>query len=466
MSYDILIVDDQADIRRLASDILEDEGYQTRDAADRVTALAAIETRRPTIVLLDIWLKSPLEGIDILKIICAQHPNVPVVMMSGHGNIETAVSAINIGAFDFIEKPFTSDRLILVVQRAIENAELKRENEELKKQTGGDNDLIGNSNVISQLRQTIVKVASSNSRVLINGPAGSGKDIIARLLHRNSNRGNGPFVSLNCATMSPNNFEISLFGMASSGEGLSPREIGTFEQAHNGTLFLDEVADMPIKTQGKIVRVLQEQTFQPVNGSTFIEVDVRVIAASTKDLVQEMKQGNFREDLFYRLSVVPIEVPRLSDYREDIPALIEHFIMQIANLTGTPKRAFSEDAIAILQIYRWPGNVRELRNVIERILIMAPGDENDPIQPEMIPIEISNGGTLPQGGIDSGEFMTLPLREAREIFEREYLEKQVSRFGGNISKTANFIGMERSALHRKLKSLGFHSDVTTIAAND
>ncbi|MBT4588190.1 MAG: sigma-54-dependent Fis family transcriptional regulator [Rhodospirillaceae bacterium] len=466
MAHDILIVDDQDDIRMLAAGILEDEGHQTRGAHDRATALASIESRRPSLVLLDIWLESPLEGMEILETICTSHPTVPVVMMSGHGNIETAVSAINIGAFDFIEKPFTADRLLLVVTRAIENAELKRENAELRQRAGGDVDLIGNSNAISQLRQSIERVASANSRVLITGPAGSGKDVIARLLHKNSTRSSGPFVSLNCATMNPDNFETSLFGRESADTGKAPREIGTFEQAHNGTLFLDEVADMPLETQGKIVRVLQEQTFQRVGGATFIEVDVRVIAAATKDLTESMSEGNFREDLFYRLSVVPIEIPPLRDYREDIPALAEFFMTQMAETTGRPQRTFSEDAIATLQAYGWPGNVRELRNVIERILIMAPGDESDQIRSDMIPAEVSLGNAQAQGGLDSTEFMGLPLREAREIFEREYLEAQVSRFGGNISKTASFIGMERSALHRKLKSLGFQSDERAQAAND
>lgn len=466
MAHDILIVDDQDDIRLLAAGILEDEGHQTRGAHDRATALSLIETRRPSLVLLDIWLESPLEGMEILETICTTHPNVPVVMMSGHGNIETAVSAINIGAFDFIEKPFTADRLILVVNRAIENADLKRENAELRLRAGGDINLVGNSSVISQLRQSIDRVATANSRVLITGPAGSGKDVVAHLLHKNSTRSGGPFVSLNCATMNPSNFESSLFGLENSADRQAPREFGTFEQAHNGTLFLDEVADMPLETQGKIVRVLQEQTFQRVGGATLIEVDVRVIAASTKDLAEEMSQGRFREDLFYRLSVVPIEIPPLRNYREDIPALANFFMTQMAEATGRPPRAFSEDAIATLQTYAWPGNVRELRNVIERILIMAPGDENDPIRSDMIPSEVTSGKAQSQGGLDSSEFMGLPLREAREIFERQYLETQVARFGGNISKTASFIGMERSALHRKLKSLGLQSDDRVRAAND
>jgi two-component system nitrogen regulation response regulator NtrX len=466
MAHDILIVDDQDDIRLLAAGILEDEGHETRGAPDRETALSAIFSRRPSLVLLDIWLNDPLEGIEILKLISSEHPSIPVVMMSGHGNIETAVSAINIGAFDFIEKPFTADRLILVVNRAIENANLKRENAELKQRVGGEVNLIGESNTIAQLRQAIKRVATANSRVFITGPAGSGKDVVARLLHTHSARADGPFITINCATLSPSSFETGLFGLEAIGDGLGPKKIGTFEQAHNGTLFLDEVADMPLETQGKIVRVLQEQTFQRVGGTNFVDVDVRVIAASSKDLTEEMEKGHFREDLFYRLSVVPLKIPPLRDYREDIPELVVYFMDQMAMTTGRASRVFSRDALAKLQIYTWPGNVRELRNVIERILIMAPGGISDPILADMIPSELNSLEDKSDMSFDSTEYAGMQLREAREMFEKSYLEAQVSRFGGNISKTAIFIGMERSALHRKLKTLGFQSDDRTKASND
>ena len=466
MAQDILIVDDEADIRMLTAGILEDEGYQTREASNSVGALDAVEARQPGLVLLDIWLEgSPSDGMEVLAQIRESHPAVPVVMISGHGNIETAVSAINIGASDFIEKPFTADRLILVVTRAVETAKLRRENEELRLRAGTNDQLIGNSSAIAQLRQSVYKVAPTNSRVLITGPAGSGKDVIARLIHEQSNRATGPFISLNCATMQPDDFEINLFGHeASSGEG--PREIGTFEQAHMGTLFLDEVADMPLETQGKIVRALQEQTFQRVGGATRVEVDVRVIASSSKDLSNEMTEGRLREDLFYRLSVVPISAPPLKECREDIPALIAHFMEKMALTNGRNPRIFSDDALAALQSYDWPGNVRELRNVTERILIMAPGDDSTPIRAASVPTEINQSIPNSQTLRDQMDFLGLPLREAREIFEREYLEAQVSRFGGNISRTAAFVGMERSALHRKLKSLGVQSDERIRAAND
>ena len=466
MAYDILIVDDEADIRMLTSGILEDEGYGTRQAHDSASALGAIEERRPSLVLLDIWLEgSELDGMQILERIKEHHANTPVVMFSGHGTIETAVAAINLGANDFIEKPFTADRLILVVNRAIETARLRQENEELRLRAGIGDELVGASASINQLRQTIKKVAPTNSRVLITGPAGSGKDVVARLIHRHSNRQNGPFISLNCATMQPDNFETSLFGMEPTGES-NLREIGTFEQAHMGTLFLDEVADMPSETQGKIVRVLQEQTFQRVGGATRVEVDVRVIASSSRDLNEEMTEGRLREDLYYRLSVVPVEVPPLKEYREDIPALVNFFAGQMSRATGRKPRTFAEDAMASLQSYGWPGNVRELRNAIERIMIMAPGDETMPIRSEAIPVEISETSPSSQSVTDQTEVLGLPLREAREIFEREYLIAQVARFGGNISRTASYVGMERSALHRKLKSLGVQSEDRVRAAND
>jgi len=460
MAHEILIVDDEDDIRVLTAGILQDEGYQTRDAADGTEALEAIEARRPSLVLLDIWLEgSKLDGMQILESLSHEHPSVPVVMMSGHGTIETAVAAINLGAYDFIEKPFNADRVILAVRRAIEAAQLKRENEELRLRAGGDVELVGLSHEMSQLRQSINKVAPTNSRVLITGPAGSGKDVVARLLHRNSSRAGGAFISLNCATMQPDGFEMSLFGVEASSNGSGrARVIGLFEQAHNGTLFLDEVADMPLETQGKIVRVLQEQTFQRVGGTTRVEVDVRVLASSSRNLQDEIADRRFREDLFYRLSVVPLQVPPLREYREDIPALATHFMSQMSRAIGRQPRRFSEDALARLQSYEWPGNVRELRNVIERILIMAPGSEDEPVRADMIPTEISSTAPTPSVNPNNTEVMGLPLREAREIFEREYLIAQVTRFGGNISRTAEFVGMERSALHRKLKSLGVQSD--------
>lgn len=464
MALEILIVDDEADIRDLTAGILEDEGYQTRKASNSDEALSAIVSRRPSMVLLDIWLQgSELDGIEILEAIMSDYPGIPVVMMSGHGNIETAVTAINLGAYDFIEKPFNSDRLLLITARALEASRLRRENEELRQRAGTENDLIGKSAAINQVRMSIEKVAPANSRVLVSGPAGSGKEVAARLLHQMSLRAAGPFVVLNCASMDPERVEMELFGVEAADDETQARKIGTFEAAHNGTLLLDEVGDMPLETQGKIVRVLQEQIFERVGGATKVEVDVRVVASTSRDLSEEITNGNFREDLFYRLSVVPIEMPPLTARIEDIQPLAENFLHRAAETSGLPPRDLSREAVAALQSYSWPGNVRELRNIIERLLIMAPGSDEEPIGTETLPREITESDVETNGGgIENiSGIMGLPLRKAREAFEKEYLHSQVTRFGGNISRTASFVGMERSALHRKLKSLGIQTGSKT-----
>jgi two-component system, NtrC family, nitrogen regulation response regulator NtrX len=457
MAHDILIVDDEADIRMLIAGILEDEGFNARQANGDIQALESVRTRRPSLVLLDIWLQgSKMDGLGILKALKKDHPDLPIVMMSGHGTIETAVKALHDGAYDFIEKPFKTDRLLLAVERALETADLKRENAELRSRGTVESQLIGSSSRLNQLRQSIEKVASSNSRVLINGAAGSGKEVAARHLHFQSKRAKGPFVILNCATMEPNKVEMELFGVEAN--ATEPGKVGFFEQAHNGTLLLDEVGDMPLETQGKIVRVLQEQRFLRIGGNTHVEVDVRVMATTSKDLSEEMSHGNFREDLFYRLSVVPIDLPPLSSHREDIMELADYFMKKTADSLGHIPRKFSSEAIATMQSYDWPGNVRELRNVVERVLIMAPGTSDEPIKADMLPREITTSNAESLKWDQSSEIMSLPLRDAREVFEREYLNTQIIRFGGNISKTASFVGMERSALHRKLKALSLTDD--------
>jgi len=457
MSLEILIVDDEADIRELTSGILEDEGYQTRKAGSSDEALSAIANRRPGLVLLDIWLQgSSLDGIEILSHVQAEFPGLPVVMMSGHGNIETAVTAINLGAYDFIEKPFNSDRLLLITARALEASRLQRENDELRQRAGTETELIGKSSAINHVRQALDRVGPANSRVLISGPAGSGKEVAARLLHKMSARSGGPFVVLNCASMAPEKMEMELFGLEAQDNEIATRKVGTFEAAHNGTLLLDEVGDMPLETQGKIVRVLQEQIFERIGGTTKVEVDVRVVASTSRDLSEEMANGNFREDLFFRLSVVPIILPPLSARIDDIAPLAEHFIERAAVSAGRQPRKLAPDAIAALQSYGWPGNVRELKNIIERLLIMAPENDEELMGMDILPPEIrGRSSEAASASIESiNGIMGLPLRKAREAFEREYLHSQVSRFGGNISRTATFVGMERSALHRKLKSLG------------
>jgi two-component system nitrogen regulation response regulator NtrX len=462
MAHDILVVDDETDIRKLMCGILEDEGYETRQAANSTEALAAIRFRQPTLLLLDIWLQgSELDGIEILKIVRRELPSLPVVMISGHGTIETAVTTVKIGAYDFIEKPFKTDRLLVTAARAIEAARLRRENEELRLRVGGDDELIGTSHAIAQLRQQIERIAPTGSRVLVTGAPGAGKEVVARLLHASSRRSKDAFVVLSCATMRPDRFELELFGAEAGVIGPdSPRKVGTFEQAHGGTLFLDEVADMPLETQGKIVRALQEQTFERVGGGR-VKVDVRVLASTSRDLALDIAAGRFREDLYYRLAVVPVHVPPLRERSEDIPQLSRHFMMRAAEVARLAPREFGEDALAAMQAYEWPGNVRELRNTVDRLLIMAPGDPREAIRAEMLPPEIGAIAPAVVKWDKGSELMGLPLRDAREMFEREYLLAQITRFGGNISRTAAFIGMERSALHRKLKSLGvFNGDRT------
>jgi two-component system, NtrC family, nitrogen regulation response regulator NtrX len=452
MAADILIVDDEEDIRELVAGILDDEGYETRTARDADSALGALSERLPRLMFLDIWLQgSRLDGLSLLDEVKAVHPNLPVVMISGHGNIETAVSAIKRGAYDFIEKPFKADRLVLVAERALENSRLKREVVELKKKSSDSSELIGNSLAMNHLRQTVDRVAPTNSRVMIFGASGSGKEMVARAIHAKSSRASGPFVAVNAAAITPERMEIELFGTEMTG---GERRIGALEEAHGGILYIDEVADMPKETQSKILRVLVDQQFERVGGNKRVKVDVRFISSTAQNLEGLIAEGRFREDLFHRLAVVPVMVPPLSDRREDIPALISYFAKQVAEQSGIKVRQIGDDAMAVLQSHSWPGNIRQLRNNIERLLILARGeDENSIITADLLPAEV--GDTLPRAPNQSDQhIMALPLREAREMFEKEYLVAQINRFGGNISRTAEFVGMERSALHRKLKSLG------------
>jgi len=466
MASDILIVDDEADIRELVSGILIDEGYEARSASESRSALHEIARRLPSLLVLDIWLQgSEIDGLELLDVVLADHPNLPIIMISGHGNIETAVSAIKRGAYDYIEKPFKTDRLITIVSRAIETARLRRENQELRLRTWHETDLIGDSTEIEILRAAIDKVAPTGARALITGPSGSGKEVAARLLHERSGRAGGPFIVLNAASMAPERVEVELFGVEEGTEGPDQRrKVGTFEHAHGGTLFIDEVADMPLETQAKILRVLQEQRFERVGGTTRIEVDVRVVSASTRDLMAEIAAGRFREDLYHRLNVVPIRVPALADRRDDVPVLARYFLSRIAAASGLNPCEIGEDSLAVLQAYDWPGNVRELRNLVERLLIMIPDRSDRVIGIDELPPEFMRDTQSAITFKGREEIMILPLREAREVFEREYLVAQITKFGGNISRTARFVGMERSALHRKLKSLGVGGNGTNRAA--
>ncbi len=453
MATDILIVDDEADIREGVSGILSDEGHGVRTAKNADEALAAIEARRPNLVFLDIWMQaSRLDGLQLLEIIMQQHPTLPVVMISGHGNIETAVAAIRLGAYDFIEKPFKADRLILVTDRALEAFRLRREVSDLRARSGPSNIIIGVSSAIVALRQIIDRVAPANSRVLISGASGSGKELGARVIHESSARSSGPFIAINAATIAPDTMERELFG-AEAVDG-RPRKVGALEEAHGGTLYLDEVSDMPRETQGKILRVLVDQNFQRVGGTTRVHVDVRVISSTSRDIACEISEGRFREDLFHRLSVVPIRIPSLAERCEDIPALVDHFMDHLCLVNGMTRRQIAADAMAVLQAHDWPGNVRQLRNNVERLMILATGAPDAAITADLLPAEIGALAPATPGGASGTRLLTLALREAREVFEKEYLMAQIGRFGGNISRTAEFIGMERSALHRKLKSLG------------
>ncbi|WP_372885442.1 sigma-54-dependent transcriptional regulator [Shimia sp.] len=447
---DILIVDDERDIRELISDILEDEGYKTRLAANSDQAMQEVASEMPALLILDIWLKdSNMDGIDILKAVKRDYPEVPVVIISGHGNIEIAVAAIKQGAYDFIEKPFNIDQLLVVIRRAMETSRLRRENLELKRQESRPAEMVGESAAFRAMIGQLDKVTKSNGRVMLTGPAGVGKEVAARYIHAHSNRASAPFVTVSCAGMEPGRVEEMLFGREGSERGVEP---GLLEQASGGVIYFDEVADMPLATQSKILRVLVDQQFQRVGGTAKVRVDLRVISSTTRNLEAEIEAQNFRQELYHRLNVVPIAVPSLEERREDIPLLAGYFIAEFNAAQGLPLRQITDEAVALMQTMLWPGNVRQLKNLIERVLIL--GDGTGAIEARELPGESASAGGEEGRVVLSGALATLPLREAREAFEREYLLTQINRFGGNISRTANFVGMERSALHRKLKSLG------------
>ncbi len=453
MADDILIVDDERDIRALLGMMLEDEGYNVAQVANAAEARLVLNGQPPRLLILDIWMRdSDMDGIELLEWVKLVHPNLPVLMISGHGTIETAVQAIQLGAYDFIEKPFKETRMLMTVERALDNARLSQENTELRSRVREDltAELVGNSTIMRSIRQSIEKIAPTASRVLINGPSGSGKEVAARSIHAKSERSRERFVVANCARLDHERVDAELFGAESMQS--HRRIVGLFEQAHRGTLYFDEVCDLPLETQGKIVRAVNEQRFRRVGGNTEVHVDVRVMSASSRDLAEEIRQGRLREDLYYRLGVVPLSMPSLADRREDIPQLAKYFSNRLAQSLGVKALQLSDEVFAALQSYDWPGNVRQIRNVIETLLIMAPTDRKMPVGLDLLPAEIQN---MPRSGLTGGieQLIALPLRGARDAFERQYLEAQLNRFDGNISRMAVFIGMERSALHRKMKAL-------------
>jgi len=458
---DILVVDDERDIRELVCDILQDEGFSTRMAGNSDECMAQLQQELPALIILDIWLKdSHMDGIDILKTVKRDMPEVPVVIISGHGNIEIAVAAIKQGAYDFIEKPFNIDQLLVVIRRAMETSKLRRENSALKRGETRVGEMLGQSATFRNLKSQLDKVTKSNGRVMLTGPAGSGKEMAARYIHAHSSRSDGPFVTVACAAIAPDQMEVVLFGRESPERGV---EQGLLEQANGGVLLLDEVADMPLGTQSKILRVLVDQAFTRVGGASKVHVDLRVISSTTKHLSNEISKGRFREELYHRLNVVPIEVPSLEARSEDIPILAEYFIEMFHREQGLALRKIADDAMATLQTMRWPGNVRQLRNLIERVLILGEG--TGPISLDDLPMSNEGKSGTSEASLSPGLTM-LPLREARELFERQYLMAQINRFGGNISRTACFVGMERSALHRKLKSLGVVTSGKTQAGEE
>jgi len=461
MALDILIIDDESDIRDLIAGILEDEGYEARQAHDADSGLEQIARRRPNLVFLDIWMQgSRLDGLQLLDEFQTQHPDMPVVMISGHGNLETAVSAIKRGAYDYIEKPFKIDRLLLVTQRAVEASRLKSENIELKVRSAGqDSELVGSSAAISQARGLIERSGPTNSRVFISGASGTGKGLCARLLHQHSLRAESPFVEINASLYDPDEVPGVLFGRETRDkDGAIRTEVGALERAHGGTLYLSEVSTLPVPAQALLLRTLVENRFNRVGGQVVVPIDVRIIASSSQNISQLVEKGDFRSDLFHRLSVVPLHLTSLKERREDVPPLVAAFVDQICRMHNLPQLVIGDDAMAVLQAQDWPGNARQLRNSIERLLILLKdrAPEDGIITAAILPSDI--GEVLPTVGDDdtdaSAHLMSMPLRDAREIFERQYLLAQIERFGGNISKTAEFVGMERSALHRKIKSLG------------
>ncbi len=445
----VLIVDDEEGIRESLTGIFEDEGYEVLSAPSSEEALKIIKERTPDIIFLDVWLPE-MDGLEALSRINEMEKEVPVIIISGHGNIELAVKATRLGAYDFLEKPLSLDKVLLVAQRALERKKLEIENRVLKADLEKKWQLVGDSEKMRALTQQIEMAAQSNSRVLILGESGTGKELVARLLHERSPRSNGPFIEVNCAAIPQELIESELFGHEKgSFTGASERKIGKFELANEGSLFLDEIGDMTLQTQAKVLRVLESQVFQRVGGAKSIKVDVRIIAATNKDLSEEVKKGGFREDLFFRLNVIPITVPPLRERKDDIPQLAKFFIEVFASDSGTRPKGLEPEVARMFQSYSWPGNIRELRNAVERLMIMVPS-------PVISATDITALGMFEpgRGVIESDFFSYATLREARDAFEKDFICRKLQENDWNISKTADAISVERSNLHKKIKSYG------------
>ncbi len=446
MSAEILIVDDNSDIRFILDELIKEAGYKTRLAANFNQALSEIDKKLPDVAIIDVKLdKGDNDGIQLLDHIKNKNSDIPVIMISGHANIEMAVNSLKSGAFEFIQKPFDKERLLNFVNRAVENFNLKNENKNLNSKLFHSFDLIGKSSNITSIKDQIQKLSLSESRVFISGPTGSGKELIARKIYKNSKRKEGPFIIINGALLDAKKYELELFGEEKDDGSLT---YGALEKASGGVLLIDEVTEIPLETQSKILRVIIDQKFKRLNSTHDIRVDVRIICCNSKDMNKEIKNGNFREDLYHRLNVFNIKIEPLNKRIEDIPLLINYFIENICKTYNY--KLFSINDNNYLLNYNWPGNVRELRNLIERIAILSPGENNEKI----INIIKESLAKSVEDNFSVTDTLSIPLREARESFEKEYLISQLKKFGGNISKTAKFVGMERSALHRKLRILG------------
>ncbi|MAV77070.1 MAG: sigma-54-dependent Fis family transcriptional regulator [Candidatus Marinimicrobia bacterium] len=448
MKQEVLIIDDNFDIRNLVSNILKDKNYDIREAANFDQAVNEIEKKLPDLAIIDVKLdKGDKDGIDLLKKIKKMSDLVPVIVISGHANVEMAVEALKLGAYEFITKPFATEQLLNFVNRALENIKLKKENKQLENKLFHSFELVGESNQVTKIKKMINKLSSTDSRVLIYGPTGSGKELVARRIHKNSPRSKDPFIVLNGALLQPDNYEQELFGTENRDGTIS---YGFLEKTKNGTLLIDEVSEIPLDTQAKILRVLIDQKFKRINGNKDVHVNIRIISSTSKDLKNEVAIGNFREDLYHRLNVVPIEIPKLSSRTADIPLLIKYFQKKISEINGIPEIDIDTND-ELLYSYDWPGNVRELRNLVERISILSQNENKSNIGRFLNEILSKNSSDSLQ---DSSVSLSFPLKQARENFEKSYLLNQLKKNKGNVSKTAEFIGMERSALHRKLKSLG------------